>query len=105
MTDAYIVDGIRTPIGRYGGALAGVLVHAGCKLVPVRQLAGLWRDHRGEAVVLVVTAVAIVSVSMFEGVLIGLALAVVKTAWETSHVHIEVVDPSIRNIPSPGGGC
>ncbi|MFD9861747.1 SulP family inorganic anion transporter [Streptomyces alboflavus] len=73
-------------------ALAGVLVHAGCKLVPVRQLAGLWRDHRGEAVVLVVTAVAIVSVSMFEGVLIGLALAVVKTAWETSHVHIEVVD-------------
>ncbi|GGS00058.1 sulfate transporter family protein [Streptomyces aureoverticillatus] len=73
-------------------ALAGVLVHAGCKLVPVRQLAGLWREHRGEAVVLVVTAVAIVSVSMFEGVLIGLALAVVKTAWETSHVHIEVVD-------------
>lgn len=24
-------------------------------------------------------------------------------AWP--HVHIEVVDPSIRNIPSPGGGC
>ncbi|QIB42524.1 SulP family inorganic anion transporter [Streptomyces aureoverticillatus] len=73
-------------------ALAGVLVHAGCKLVPARQVAGLWREHRGEAVVLVVTAVAIVSVSMFEGVLIGLALAVVKTAWETSHVHIDVVD-------------
>ncbi|MBJ3807281.1 SulP family inorganic anion transporter [Streptomyces flavofungini] len=73
-------------------ALAGVLVHAGCKLVPVRQLAGLWREHRGEAVVLVVTAVAIVSVSMFEGVLIGLALAIVKTAWETSHVHVDVVD-------------
>ncbi|MFC8124313.1 SulP family inorganic anion transporter [Streptomyces sp. NPDC057302] len=73
-------------------ALAGVLVHAGCKLVPVRQLAELWREHRGEAVVLVVTAAAIVTVSMFEGVLIGLALAVMKTAWETSHVHVEVVD-------------
>jgi biotin carboxyl carrier protein len=24
-------------------------------------------------------------------------------AW--THVHVEVVDPSIRNIPSPGGGC
>ena len=24
-------------------------------------------------------------------------------AWP--HVHIEVVDPSIRNVPSPGGGC
>jgi acetyl-CoA acyltransferase len=24
MTDAYLCDAIRTPIGRYGGALAGV---------------------------------------------------------------------------------
>ena len=24
-------------------------------------------------------------------------------AWP--HVHIEVVDPSIKNVPSPGGGC
>lgn len=24
-------------------------------------------------------------------------------AWP--HTHIEVVDPSIRNVPSPGGGC
>ncbi|MEU6673313.1 SulP family inorganic anion transporter [Streptomyces sp. NPDC046925] len=73
-------------------ALAGVLVHAGAKLVPVRQLATLWREHRGEAVVLVVTAVAIVSVNMFEGVLIGLVLAVIKIAWETPHARVEVVD-------------
>ncbi|MWA14903.1 SulP family inorganic anion transporter [Streptomyces sp. BA2] len=73
-------------------ALAGVLVHAGCKLIPVRQLVKLWREHRGEAVVLVVTAVAIVSVNMFEGVLIGLALAVIKIAWETPRVHVDVVD-------------
>ncbi|UFR01660.1 SulP family inorganic anion transporter [Streptomyces sp. Go40/10] len=73
-------------------ALAGILIHAGAKLVPVRSLAGLWREHRGEALVLAVTAVSIVAVSMFEGVLIGLALAVVKTAWEASHVKLEVVD-------------
>ncbi|MGG7570131.1 SulP family inorganic anion transporter [Streptomyces sirii] len=73
-------------------ALAGVLVHSGCKLVPVRQLGKLWREHRGEALILAVTAVAIVAVSMFEGVLIGLALAVAKTAWETSHVRIDVID-------------
>ena len=30
-------------------------------------------------------------------------LRTVEPAWP--HVHIEVVDPSIRNIPSPGGGC
>ncbi|MER5431403.1 SulP family inorganic anion transporter [Streptomyces sp. NPDC002588] len=73
-------------------ALAGILVHAGAKLVPVRSIASLWREHRGEALILVVTAVSIVAVSMFEGVLIGLALAVVKTAWEASHIRLEVVD-------------
>lgn len=30
-------------------------------------------------------------------------LAPVPPAWP--HVHLEVVDPSIPNIPSPGGGC
>ncbi|MFI5975233.1 SulP family inorganic anion transporter [Streptomyces sp. NPDC051452] len=73
-------------------ALAGILIHAGAKLVPVRTLTVLWRENRGEALILTVTAVSIVAVSMFEGVLIGLALAVVKTAWEASHIRLEVVD-------------
>ncbi|GHE01455.1 SulP family inorganic anion transporter [Streptomyces alanosinicus] len=73
-------------------ALAGILIHSGAKLVPVRALAGLWREHRGEALILSVTALSIVAVSMFEGVLIGLALAVVKTAWEASHIKLEVID-------------
>ncbi|MFF4016267.1 SulP family inorganic anion transporter [Streptomyces sp. NPDC001843] len=73
-------------------ALAGILIYSGAKLVPVRALADLWREQRGEAVILSVTAVSIVAVSMFEGVLIGLALAVIKTAWESSHVKLEVVD-------------
>ncbi|MEV0634174.1 SulP family inorganic anion transporter [Streptomyces sp. NPDC050619] len=73
-------------------ALAGILVHAGAKLIPVREIVALWREHRGEALILMVTAVSIVAVSMFEGVLIGLALAVVKTAWEASHIKLEVID-------------
>jgi MFS superfamily sulfate permease-like transporter len=73
-------------------ALAGILIHAGAKLIPVRSLGTLWREHRGEAVVLAVTAVSIVAVSMFEGVLIGLALAVAKSAWDASHVKLDVVD-------------
>ncbi|MEV4229539.1 SulP family inorganic anion transporter [Streptomyces bobili] len=73
-------------------ALAGILVHAGAKLVPVRAIVSLWREHRGEALILVVTAVSIVAVSMFEGVLIGLALAILKTAWEASHIKMEIVD-------------
>lgn len=73
-------------------ALAGVLVHAGWKLIPVKELVPLWREHRGEAVVLGATALSIVVTNMFEGVLIGLLLAVAKSAWEISHVHVEVSD-------------
>lgn len=73
-------------------ALAGVLVHAGFKLLPLAALRPLWHSHRGEVVVLVATAVAIVATDMFEGVLLGLLLAVLKTAWETSSVHLEVDD-------------
>ncbi|MFD9978201.1 SulP family inorganic anion transporter [Streptomyces sp. NPDC059017] len=79
-------------------ALAGVLIHAGWKLIPVKEIGPLWRDHRGEAVVLVVTAAAIVTTNMFEGVLIGLLLAVVKTAWAMSHVHICVSDSGIGPV-------
>ncbi|WP_338895506.1 SulP family inorganic anion transporter [Streptomyces sp. TG1A-60] len=73
-------------------ALAGILVHAGWKLIPLREIVSLWRSHRGEALILVTTAVAIVAVNMFEGVLIGLALSVAKTAWEASHIKLEVID-------------
>ncbi|WP_245205531.1 SulP family inorganic anion transporter [Kitasatospora sp. RG8] len=80
-------------------ALAAVLVHAGAKLVPVRRLAALCRDHRGEAVVLVVTAAAIIGTDLFEGVLIGIGLAVVKSAWQTSHLHI-----GVEELPAAEGG-
>ncbi|MFD7662762.1 SulP family inorganic anion transporter [Streptomyces sp. NPDC059788] len=74
-------------------ALAGVLVYSGWKLLPVREFVPLWREHRGEAVVLAATAVAIVVTNMFEGVVIGLLMAVAKSAWETSHAHLEVTWP------------
>ncbi|MEU8710027.1 SulP family inorganic anion transporter [Streptomyces sp. NPDC048565] len=75
-------------------ALAGILIHAGWRLIPLRALVVLWREHRGEALILVVTAVAIVTVNMFEGVLTGLALSVAKAAWDASHVRLEVLDSS-----------
>ncbi|MFF9344570.1 SulP family inorganic anion transporter [Streptomyces sp. NPDC014773] len=73
-------------------ALAGVLVHAGWKLIPFRGVVALWRDHRGEALVLVATAVAILAVGMFEGVLVGLVLSVAKAAWEGSQLRVERTD-------------
>ncbi|MER5889290.1 SulP family inorganic anion transporter [Streptomyces sp. NPDC001941] len=73
-------------------ALAGVLVHAGAKLIPLKALVRMWHGQRGEALILVVTAASIVAVSMFEGVLIGLGLAVAKTAWDASHLKLSVTD-------------
>ncbi|MEU6235894.1 solute carrier family 23 protein, partial [Kitasatospora sp. NPDC047058] len=75
-------------------ALAGVLVHAGAKLVPLRTLRPLWRADRGEAAILTVTALAVVVTNLLEGVLLGLLLAVLKSAWDTSHLHIAVTDPA-----------
>lgn len=74
-------------------ALAGLLVYVGCRLVPVREVGALWRGRdRGEVVVLGVTAFAIVGWDLFEGVLVGLALAVVKTAWDISRMQVEIED-------------
>jgi MFS superfamily sulfate permease-like transporter len=73
-------------------AVAGVLVHAGVKLLPLKHVVPLARSQRGEALILVVTAVAIVCVSLFEGVLIGLGLSLVKTAWDASRVTVTVTD-------------
>ncbi|WP_282694490.1 SulP family inorganic anion transporter [Streptomyces sp. CC208A] len=70
-------------------ALAGILVHAGWRLIPFRGLVALWRGHRGEAAILAVTAAAIVAVGMLEGVLVGLGLAVAMAAWEASHLRVD----------------
>ncbi|HEU5157204.1 MAG TPA: SulP family inorganic anion transporter [Streptosporangiaceae bacterium] len=84
-------------------ALAGVLLHVGWKLLPIRKLPPLWRQHRGEAVILACTATAVVALNLFEGVLLGLLLAVVKTAWETSHVHVEIADGGGADDGDNGG--
>ncbi|WP_329427827.1 SulP family inorganic anion transporter [Streptomyces sp. NBC_01268] len=79
-------------------ALAGILVHAGWKLVPFRAVVSLWRTQRGEALILVVTAVSIVAVNMFEGVLIGLVLSVAKAAWDASHLRIDRFDNGVGSV-------
>jgi len=71
-------------------ALAGVLVYSGAKLIPLRACAGLWRANRGEALVLTTTTVMVMATNLLEGVLAGLLLALVKCAWDVSHVQVHV---------------
>lgn len=71
-------------------ALAALLLHAGWKLVSPGQIPTAWREHRGETVIMLITATAVVATSLFEGVLIGLVAALATTAWELSHLKISV---------------
>ncbi len=73
-------------------ALAAVLVHAGWKLLSLRDAGRLWRTERGEAIVFGGTALAVVATNLFEGVLIGIVLAIVKTAWDVSDIHVDTHD-------------
>ncbi|MDR7303287.1 SulP family inorganic anion transporter [Haloactinomyces albus] len=69
-------------------ALAALLLHAGWKLIAVRHVAELVRTHRSEAFVLVLTAVLIVLTDLLVGTLTGIAVAIVKSAWEMSRLSI-----------------
>ncbi|WP_019853652.1 SulP family inorganic anion transporter [Actinopolyspora mortivallis] len=70
--------------------LAALLIHAGWKLLGVRQVATLFRQQRSEAFVLVLTAGMIVATDLLVGTLTGLVAAVIKTAWEVSRLSVEV---------------
>jgi len=56
-------------------ALAAVLVRTGAGLLSPAKLAAFWRDDRAAAAAFAITAGAVVSVGLLEGVLLGLATA------------------------------
>lgn len=68
--------------------LAAVLVHAGWKLLGLRQVITLWRKDKAEGALLVLTAGLIVATDLLTGTLAGLLAAVVKTAWDVSRLSV-----------------
>ncbi|MDT0545215.1 MULTISPECIES: SulP family inorganic anion transporter [unclassified Streptomyces] len=68
--------------------LAGVLVHSGWKLLAPQEFPKMWRQDRGEFVVMTLTTVAIVATALLEGVLIGLAAGVVLAALRMSRTQV-----------------
>ncbi|MGW4082305.1 SulP family inorganic anion transporter [Streptomyces sp. NPDC004822] len=68
--------------------LAGVLVHSGWKLFAPAEFPRMWRQDRGEFVVMTVTTVVIVATALLEGVLVGLAAGVVLAALRMSRTVI-----------------
>jgi hypothetical protein len=68
--------------------LAGVLVHSGFKLLAPEQFPRLWKQDKGEAVVMMVTTLAIFGTALLEGVLIGLAAGVVLAVLRMSRTTV-----------------
>ncbi|MFE0425440.1 SulP family inorganic anion transporter, partial [Streptomyces sp. NPDC058953] len=68
--------------------LAGVLLHAGWKLFNPPSFVTMWKKDRGEGLVMFVTTGAIVATNLLDGVLGGLAVAVILTALRMSHMTI-----------------
>lgn len=68
--------------------LAGVLVHSGWKLFAPAEFPKMWRQDRGEFVVMTVTTLVIVATALLEGVLIGLAAGIVLAALRMSQTVI-----------------
>lgn len=75
-------------------SLAAVLVYIGCKLVKIEAIRELWARGRAELGIYVVTVGAIVFTNLLEGLLVGLALSVLRLAWMSSHLDIEVDERS-----------
>jgi MFS superfamily sulfate permease-like transporter len=71
-------------------SLAGVLIYAGAKLVKPTAFRQLLKFGKSEAAIYLGTILAIVATNLLEGVLIGLALAMVKLLWTLSHHEAKV---------------
>jgi len=75
--------------------LAAILVHAGWKLLAVKQVITLWRTDKAEGAVLVLTAGLIVATDLLTGTLVGLLTAVVKTAWDVSRLSVVMTQEGV----------
>ncbi|SMD12657.1 SulP family inorganic anion transporter [Lentzea albidocapillata] len=75
--------------------LAAVLVHAGWKLLGLREVVSLWRTDKAEGFIFVLTAGLIVGTDLLTGTVAGLLAAVVKTAWDMSRLSVVVTPEGV----------
>lgn len=73
-------------------SLAAVLVYTGYKLVNPKSMRELYRAGRGELLVYLVTAIAIVATDLLIGVLTGVAAALLKLLWHFARLDVAVAD-------------
>lgn len=80
-------------------SLAAVLVYTGIKLMNFKAALDLWRTDRIEAGIYAATLAAVVAIDLLTGIVIGIALALMRLLWTISHLDIQVVkDPAAGRV-------
>lgn len=71
-------------------ALAAVLVYTGFRLVNLQVIRELWRWGWSEVAIYLCTLIAVVATDLLQGVLLGLALSVVKLLHRFTHLRLRM---------------
>ncbi len=71
-------------------ALAAVLVYTGYKLVDVNAAKYIYKLSKGEFVIYLITLISILLTNLFEGIVIGFACAIIKSAYKVLKINIEI---------------
>lgn len=77
--------------------LAAILVYTGYKLVNIKAVKRIWNDSPSEVIIYVATLGSIVWFDLLTGVLVGVALAILKLAYTVSHLSIKFEDEPEAN--------
>ena len=78
-------------------ALAAILVYTGYKLAYPKIVPTLRKYGRGEVLIYFVTIIMIVATNLLEGVLIGLALSLLKLLYAFSHLEVRKEENEAEN--------
>jgi len=73
-------------------ALGGVLLFVALRIVRVGQIVAIYRQSRGEFLLIVLTAAAIIVLPIEQGVGLGIALSLLHGLWSTTRARVQVFE-------------
>lgn len=77
--------------------LAAILVYTGYKLVNIQMARTIYNFSRGEFIVYAVTVIAIISTNLLEGILIGVAVSLLKNVYKLARFKIQLIEQPENN--------
>lgn len=78
-------------------SLAAILVYTGYRLIDIKGAKNLYHISKGEFTVYAITLISIIFINLFEGILIGLILAIAKDLYKALRLNITTKDITDEN--------